>query len=50
MFPEAAAAAAKYEIVSEEGEYSDSVYETVVMDTNGLCCLHHHPCGQQHCG
>ena len=27
-------------IVSEEGEYSDSIYETVVMDTNGLCCLH----------
>ena len=40
VFPEAAAAAAKYEIVSEEGEYSDSIYETVVMDTNGLCCLH----------
>nr|MCR5352285.1 TldD/PmbA family protein [Bacteroidales bacterium] len=29
-----------YEIVSEEGEYSDSVYETVVMDTNGVCCRH----------
>ena len=27
-------------IISEEGEYSDSIYETVVMDTNGLCCLH----------
>ena len=30
----------KYEIVSEEGEYSDSIYETVVMDTNGVCCRH----------
>ena len=27
-------------IISEEGEYSDSIYETVVMDTNGVCCLH----------
>jgi len=39
-FPEAAAAAAEYQIISEEGEYSDSIYETVVMDTNGLCCRH----------
>ena len=39
-FPEAAAAAAAYEIVSEEGEYSDSVYDSVVMDTNGVCCRH----------
>ena len=31
---------ADYQIVSEEGEYSDSIYETVVMDTNGLCCRH----------
>ena len=31
---------AKYEIISEEGEYSDSVYDTVVMDTNGVCCRH----------
>ena len=31
---------ADYQIISEEGEYSDSIYETVVMDTNGLCCLH----------
>ena len=30
----------KYEIISEEGEYSDSIYETVVMDTNGVCCRH----------
>ena len=29
-----------YEIISEEGEYSDSIYETVVMDTNGVCCRH----------
>jgi len=27
-------------IISEEGEYSDSIYDTVVMDTNGLCCRH----------
>ena len=31
---------ADYQIVSEEGEYSDSVYDTVVMDTNGVCCRH----------
>ena len=31
---------AKYEVISEEGEYSDSIYETVVMDTNGVCCRH----------
>lgn len=37
---EAAAAAVSYEIVSEEGEYSDSVYDSVVMDTNGVCCRH----------
>ena len=30
----------QYQIVSEEGEYSDSIYETVVMDTNGVCCRH----------
>ena len=29
-----------YQIISEEGEYSDSIYETVVMDTNGVCCRH----------
>ena len=42
VFPGAAAAATapEYQIISEEGEYSDSVYETVVMDTNGTCCLH----------
>ena len=31
---------ADYQIISEEGEYSDSVYDTVVMDTNGVCCRH----------
>ena len=29
-----------YKIVSEEGEYADSRYETVVMDSQGLVCLH----------
>lgn len=29
-----------YRIVSEEGEYSDSCYDTVLMDTNGVCCRH----------
>ena len=28
----------EYQIVSEEGEYSDSIYEVVLMDTNGLFC------------
>ena len=27
-------------ILSEEGEYSDSVYKTAVMDTDGVLCLH----------
>ncbi len=27
-------------ILSEEGEYSDSLYQTVVMDSNGVLCLH----------
>ena len=31
---------ANYKIVSEEGEYSDSIYDSVVMDTNGVCCRH----------
>ena len=31
---------ADYQIVSEEGEYSDSIYDSVVMDTNGVCCRH----------
>ena len=29
-----------FQIVSEAGEYSDSMDETVVMDTNGVCCRH----------
>ena len=29
-----------YRLISEEGEYSDSIYDSVVMDTNGLCCRH----------
>lgn len=29
-----------YRIISEEGEYSDSIYDTVVMDSSGLCCVH----------
>ena len=29
-----------YKIISEEGEYSDSIYSTVIMDSEGLCCLH----------
>lgn len=29
-----------YRIISEEGEYSDSMYETVILDSNGLCCVH----------
>lgn len=28
------------EILSEEGEYSDSIYDVLVMDSNGLCCRH----------
>ncbi len=27
-------------ILSEEGEYSDSIYDTVLMDTNGVFCRH----------
>ena len=27
-------------LISEEGEYSDSIYDTLVMDTNGLRCRH----------
>ena len=36
----AAGGGADYRIVSEEGEYSDSFYDTVLMDTNGVCCRH----------
>ncbi len=38
--PDAPQTEKQYEIISEEGEYSDSVYDTVVMDTNGVCCRH----------
>ena len=31
---------APFKIISEEGEYSDSIYHTVLMDTNGVCCRH----------
>lgn len=27
-------------IVSEEGEYSDSIYDTIILDSNGLECRH----------
>lgn len=27
-------------VISEEGEYSDSIYETLLMDSNGTCCRH----------
>jgi len=30
----------KGRLISEEGEYSDSFIETVLADTNGLCCRH----------
>lgn len=33
-----------FEVISEEAEYSDSIYDTVVMDTNGLCCRHSETC------
>lgn len=29
-----------YELISEEGEYSDSLYDTLLVDTNGLECRH----------
>ena len=29
-----------YTIISEEGEYSDSIYETILIDSNGLECRH----------
>jgi len=40
LLPRGESKEAEYKIVSEEGEYSDSVYDTVVMDTNGVCCRH----------
>lgn len=30
----------KGKLISEEGEYSDSIFETVIVDSNGLCCRH----------
>lgn len=27
-------------LISEEGEYSDSIYDSIIMDTNGLRCRH----------
>ena len=38
--PDAPQKRPEYTIVSEEGEYSDSIYDSVVMDTNGVCCRH----------
>ena len=29
-----------WKIVSEEGEYSDSIFDTILMDTNGAYCRH----------
>ena len=29
-----------FKLISEEGEYSDSRYQTVIMDSQGLKCLH----------
>ena len=33
-------AGSAYSIVSEEGEYSDSIYDTLLMDSNGIECRH----------
>ena len=30
----------KFKLLSEEGEYSDSQYDSLLMDSNGLCCRH----------
>ncbi len=27
-------------LISEEGEYSDTLFDTLVIDSNGLCCRH----------
>ena len=40
IFNEALPEEAPYSVISEEGEYSGSIYETLLMDTNGVCCLH----------
>lgn len=29
-----------WKLISEEGEYSDSIYDSLIMDTNGLRCFH----------
>lgn len=29
-----------WQIVSEEGEYSDSLSDVIIMDSDGLCCAH----------
>lgn len=34
----------RWKVVSEEGEYSDSVYDTVVVDSEGLECAHSENC------
>ena len=31
---------AAYTVISEEGEYSDSIYDTIMMDSNGVMCRH----------
>lgn len=40
IFGSPAANGENYSVISEEGEYSDSIYDSVVMDTNGLFCRH----------
>ena len=40
VYNEYSSAGEDYELISEEGEYSDSIYDTIVMDTNGLRCRH----------
>ena len=44
IFPGGTPAGARYRMVSEEGEYSDSVYDTVLADTNGVLCCHSEEC------
>lgn len=40
VFNSAQALPAGCRLISEEGEYSDSIYETLLMDSNGVCCRH----------
>ncbi len=40
VFKEKIPEGATYSIISEEGEYADSIYEVILMDTNGLYCAH----------